>query len=51
MVTLAVEKNQIIVIKEEKFQEFLDESKKHKVSTDIINKGRAFIIKLKTETK
>lgn len=51
MATLAVERNQTIVIKEEKLQEFLTESRKHKVSSDTIDKGRAFNNKTVVKTK
>jgi len=42
MATLAIENKQAIIIQENKYQEFLAESKKHKVSIDVINKGRIF---------
>lgn len=51
MATLAIENKQAIIIQEDKYQEFLAESKKHKVSIDIINKGRIFNNKLSVKQK
>ena len=51
MVTLAIENKKAIIIQEDKYQDFLAESKKHKISADIINRGRIFNAKLSAKQK